>query len=155
MDKPDFKEYGGKKGAVRATYDMWGHEYERLNDVLKATTDCFLNVRNNPPLLLTLQDCLNEFYRIIRPIIMAEQRKEKDIELANVKTVLHQEYRRYQSNLAFSGGNYALNEQAIETANECYNMLMDIRQVVGLGIKSSREVSDKQRIDRAVRGGNK
>jgi len=45
-----------------------------------------------------------------------------------------------------------IKEEVLDAANEYYNSLMDLRQVCGLGIKVSREVSEKTRISRTVRG---
>lgn len=147
----NFKEYGGQKGVLRANYDMWVLDYERLNDILKANTDCFLNVRQNPDLIVKIYECLNEFYRILRPMLTLEQRQEKDKEIRELKGAIFKEHNRYQASKGY-GTNYALTETVIDNADDFYNALMDLRQIKGMGIKVNYETSEAQKIKRTVRG---
>lgn len=146
-----FKEYGGKGGYLKATFDMWLLEYERLNDILKITSDCFINVRYSPDLLLKIFESLNEFYRILRPLATEEQRRVKDAEIRLLKTEIFTEMNRYQIHRQHST-HYTINENVIDIADEFYNSLMDLRQNKGLGIKAGIETSETQKIKRAVRG---
>jgi len=130
---------------------MWLLEYTRLNDILQATSDYFMNVRANPELLIKLYEGINEFYRILRPVITQTQRKTKDAELKTIKADIFKEVKRINMVNTY-GSQTGIKEEVLDAADEYYNSLMDLRQVCGLGIKVSREVSEKTRISRTVRG---
>lgn len=150
---PEFKEYGGGSGAVKAQYDMWLLEYGRLNDILQATSDYFMNVRGNPNLLIKMYEGLTEFYRILRPLLTKPQRVTKDKEMKQLKNIIFTEIKRLQILTNHNTTPAPVKEDVLSKADAFYHSLMDLRQVCGLGIRVSKNVTEKQRIKRTVRGG--
>jgi hypothetical protein len=146
-----FKEIGGK-APVQSDFNMWGMEFERLQDVLKAATDGFIGVRGNPDMLLSLFDVLYELYKILRPLMLNADRAIKDKEFAALKGEVFAELNRKAGYVNFPGASYSIDEKIIEKLNSLHNALLDNRQVLGMGVTVRRKTSDKERLDAAVGG---
>ena len=145
------KEYGNR--AVKSTNDMWLFDCERIDTILRNCTELRVNLRSNPTLLIAMHDVLTEFYRQIRPLAGRAAKREKDAELAQLKELIFTEYRRSANFHNCGAGNrYLIDEQVISSIDKMYNALMDLRQLAGMGVRGSIEISEGHTIKRAVRG---
>lgn len=149
MGKP--AELGGKI-KVQSEFGMWGPEFERLQDILKTTSDLFVNVRYDPDLLVPLWDCLNEFYRILRPLLLKPDRAKKDKEIRALKQSIYGELRRRDGLRRFPGAKYVLKESILEELDAMYNALMDHRQVLNMGVATRKKTTSKSRLGSAITG---
>jgi len=144
-----YREIGGKIG-LKADYDMWGKEYDRLDEILRALTEAFIGVRENPGSLMRLFDIINEFYVILRPLLLAADRPKKDAELAELKAEVVNEINRRASFAEFPGNSYVISEELLVKLNAYRNSLMDTRQVLGMGVRGSAQKSNTARLKKAV-----
>jgi len=150
---PKPNELGGKV-TIQSEYGMWGPEFERLQDILKTTSDLIMNVRSNPDLLIPVYDCLNEFYRILRPLLLTTHRDKKDKELIVLKEKIYAELNRRNAINQFPGARYSVKESIIVDINEMYNALMDHRQVLNMGVATRKQSSSKSKLGSAIAGHN-
>lgn len=143
------------KGKLTASYDMWLLEYKRLNSILEALQELFVNVRRNPDHLPELYSTLNEFYRIIRAISLPPTQKKIDKKMTELKSTIFTEIKRLdniRSYLQHTPHLYSVNEDVIEKADTFFNELMSLRQAIGMGVKATRERTMRGSMKTAVGG---
>lgn len=149
-DEFDIEDAGGEVGK-KSVYDMWGFDYPRLDEVLRTTSNVFLELRGNPRLIETMIDCLNEFYRILRPLLHTTERGLRDTELKTLYELATGERRKmasYENTPSLDG--YAMPREVWEKINDFYNALMALRQEHGLGIRTKHNTSRLKRMKGAV-----
>lgn len=130
---------------------MWGFEYERLDKLLSAATELNLQLRKNPKLCLDYLLVLKEIYRPLRPLVYDKIREEID---GNFKA-----YRVTARRLASDVDYYrTLNREDLITfpdkfydeLDDFYDRIIELRQVLGLGIPVTNRRPDKERLGRAL-----
>lgn len=143
----------GKVSGIKAEYDMWVREYDRLDAVLQAITDDFILIRAQPERIMRLYDLLNEFWAILRPITEPVIREKKERDLKKLKETVVAEMQRLARARQYSG-TFAIKEAVIEELDEFRNTLMDIRQMKGMGVKGYKEKSNRQLLKSAAKRGD-
>lgn len=148
------KHFKGSSPDIMSAFDMWLMEFDRLNDILKATSMLFLTVRNQPETIINIYDCLTEFYRVLRPLLTQHERANMDNLKSELRVIVFDEYNR-QSLLVSTGSTQSVDEDVLDKCSEFYNYLMDLRQLKGMGIKVFRDMSDEDKMKNVVGGGDK
>jgi hypothetical protein len=146
------QKFKGSSSNTISTFDMWLMEFDRLNDILKATSMLFLTVRNQPETIINIYDCLVEFYRVLRPLLTNNERVNMDGLKNELRGTVFDEYNR-QTLLVSMGASQSVDEEVLEKCSEFYNYLLDLRQLKGMGIKTFKDMSDSEKMKNVVGGG--
>lgn len=142
-----------------STINMWLKEIERMDDLLKLTSEILLSVRNaevvqrNPTIILQSVDALKEVYRIIRPVV----HNPKIIEEYDRKIeTLRENARKKVKELKMYKEEGFIDMVSCPDAlyyeiDRVYDEILFLRQQVGLGIPTERRLNVEQWLKKVTR----
>jgi hypothetical protein len=142
-----------------ATINMWLKEIERMDELLKLTSEIVLSLRNkesiraNPTLILQAVDALKEVYRIIKPVVHNPQiRDEFDKKIEELRKKADKKV-KILTMLREEG--YI---EKVECPNELYydidkvyDEILRLRQELNLGIPTERKFNIEHWLKKANR----
>ena len=153
MGEDDFNKAGWKP-RFQSEFSMGGHDFERYNNHLKEIE--FWCGEVNACAIPSLEMCQKYFaglarlYKLWRPIIsvktVKEQIDDKIEEARNQKRVWE---RSVKSGFPFSD---VLVLKLVDLLDAIHTKLMEIKQVIGLGIVVKKNMSVSERINKGIRG---
>lgn len=142
---PDIKE------GLEAEYQMWGYDFKRLNAILEVITSLFLQLPENPDAAMSIAYALKEFYSGIRILFVPSKKEEYDQRFKDLFIFVQQELKRHQRQRDMSM-DIPLNIEVFNRLDTMRDDLMEMRQVVGLGIPAQKKINKKARLKGALTG---
>lgn len=139
------------KEGMQAEYQMWGYDFKRLNSILEVVTEGFLMLASSPDYALTLTYALKEFYSAIRFLFLDHTKTEYDQRFKDILKFVKGELETYHK-YSDMGRERPLNPEVYEKLDLLRDDLMDMRQLVGLGIPAQKKISKKNSLRGALTG---
>lgn len=112
--------------------DIW--DKERINEILKAMNDYAIRVRMfDVEAVIPFIAILRELFAQFKPIMPKEVKDQLEKEFKEIEIKGREEVNSLKVN-AFYGRQQQLSEKLINQLNELQDKLLQIRQIIGLGI---------------------
>jgi hypothetical protein len=138
-------------------YSMGELDFLRFNDHLKYIERISGEINSTD--IPTLQQCqyyfagLNVLYKLWRPIIASEMKLETlDNKIKEAKIIKRNWERADKIGLPF---NDFIKIKMVDLLDEFHTILMDMKQIIGLGIKVQRNLTTRQKIRLGIKGNSK
>jgi hypothetical protein len=131
---------------------MGQYDFERLNDLLKRMDGCAICVRmKDYHFLVPFYAVLYEIYMFMRPIIFESKRAEYEDAFKKLDNMINTDVQS-ASQMEKQGviSQYKMNPGILKTASKLQMDLMEIRQIIGLGIQVDKQESNKTKLARAL-----
>ena len=135
-------------------YNSWLNDINALDEIRKTASDYMIAIRQEPRMCLRAVDAINEFYRIMRPLMHktnAGYSKAYDRRFSELWEECSDFLSKYESTQRF-GKKFNLPIELWDKINKLYNDLYLERQKYGFGIKAEWTQSEEEILKRGMRG---
>jgi dsDNA-specific endonuclease/ATPase MutS2 len=123
------------KPKFKAEFTMWGLDYERLDGLLNEAHELAIDVKSGKrDFLVRWKNVVEEIYKFLHPLLYETAKRKFDSEIKAMKATTDM-------------------NKIIEKLDDLHTKLLDIRQIVGLGIPVTREEGSLKRKISKVLGG--
>lgn len=139
------------KGGMQAEFQMWGYDFKRINSILEVVTEGFLMLVSAPESAVMLTYALKEFYSAIRFLFLPSQKTEYDSRFKELLKMVKAEVETYQK-YKDMGRDRPISLEVYTQLDKMRDDLMEMRQLVGLGIPASKKINKKSRLRGALTG---
>lgn len=139
-----------RKALFKAQFSMGQYDYERFNEILKAMDEYAIKVQNfESDAFQTFYGILWELYKNFRPILFDTVREKFDKEFKDVRTKMLEELRK-NNIFVIQGMQYAFDKTLIEDFDRIQMDLLEIKQIIGLGIAVDKVEELKTKLERVL-----
>lgn len=146
------KTYSGK-GNFKADFSMWGYEYERIDLWIRVASEIAANLPERPDTFVQYVFSLKEIYRPLRPLVYESIKKKIDESFKEFKKEAKAQRRLYDYYTELNRKDmYHFPYDFNDKLDALYDELMELRQVLGLGIPVTKQRTDTEKIKRVLGG---
>lgn len=136
------------KPKFKAEFSMGQYDYERYDKMLAAADHIAIRCRNfESSFVVPLYATLKQLYINFKPIMYETRKKSIDEKFDEIEKEVIKKIRKKTGYKNFPLRTFKLLE-------EIHADILDVKQVMGLGIEVRRDISSKQKWDRALKIGD-
>jgi hypothetical protein len=139
------------KAIFKLSFSMCQYDFERFNELLKQMDFYAIRVACHDSVSMTpLYSVLWEIYKNFRSIIFESQRKKYEDKFKQVKTLIGSFSTTNQELKAYGMNQVSTENTILKLLDELQMDLLDIKQIIGLGIMVEKQETSSTKLARAL-----